>query len=110
MTVGSCFGDGLREGGFGLGSGEGSPMHGGQRTGASTIRRIRLEVLEASGELLCLLDDLLHAAWHPHHLRNFGRAFIAWTITGVLSSLRTTPISSSAPDCKLPWGAGVESV
>jgi hypothetical protein len=84
MTVGSCFGDRLRQGGFGLGSGEGGPMHGGQRTGASTISRIRLEALEASGELLCLIDDLPHAAWHPHHLRNFVRAFIAWTITACL--------------------------
>jgi hypothetical protein len=52
-------------------------MYACQRTGASAIRGVRIESLEPLRELLCLLDDLLHAPWHRHHLRKFGRAFMA---------------------------------
>lgn len=79
---GSCYG--LREFGFDLSTREGGPMHGGQRAGTSAFRGIRLEPLEALRELLRLLDDLLHTAWHRYHLRNFGRAPIAWRITGAV--------------------------
>jgi len=77
MAGGSCLRNGIRQSRFCLDARKGGPVYGGERTGPDAIAGIRLEIFEAAREFLSLLDDLLHAAWHPHHLRNFGLAFMA---------------------------------
>jgi hypothetical protein len=56
-------------------------------------------LLEPSGELGGVVEDLLGASRHGDHLRYFGRAGMACTVIGP-SVLSMTPTSSSAPTAK----------
>ena len=40
-----------------------------------------LVVLEASSQLVGMRQDLVNSTGHRHHLRNFSRARMAWTMT-----------------------------
>jgi hypothetical protein len=58
----------------------------------SLVARVGLVVLEPCGEFVGVVEYLLHGAGHAHHLRDFSRVLMAWTMTGAWTP-STTPIS-----------------
>lgn len=92
MTFGSgrdnCFGQVA----LCVGSGLKRLPDGSQRRGIFDIGWLGVVILEAGGELVSLVNDLLGGSGHRHHLKYFGRAGMAWTMTGP-SSDSTTPTS-----------------
>ena len=53
----------------------------GYCTGVEFVVGVGFVGLEARREFVGVLQDLVNSARHGHHLRNFSRALIAWTMT-----------------------------
>ena len=86
--VADCFPDQA----FSVRSRQDGPTQLGEHPGVTFVGRGRLVIFEALGELVSVVEDVLHCARHGYHLRNFSRALIAWTMTTVMAP-STTPIS-----------------
>ncbi len=76
----------------------------------------RLVLLETLCELVGVVEDVLHRSGHRHHLRNFGRASMAWTMssnpsavakpTSSIRPVRSAPmsmVSSSNSNTRIGW-------
>jgi hypothetical protein len=60
-----------------------------------------LVVLEALGEIIGMVEDVLYGAGHHCHLKNFWRAGMAWRMNSIPSAV-AVPISRSRPGASAP--------
>src|SRR5664280_2100326 len=77
---------------LGLRSRQHSSAKLGEHRWVAFVRRRWFVVLETLSEFIRVVEDVFDGAWHSHHLRNFSRALIAWTMTAA-ETPSTTPIS-----------------